>query len=130
MRRVYIGIDLGSKTCAAAAIDAREGLLAAEQFKTTERNLIAFVKAQKGKAGVLIEECELAGWVMRTFLPHPESVEVSDPKHNAWISKGSWKSDPVDALKLAKLLRLGSYSPHLPPRGRGHGRLQGRRQAL
>ena len=59
---------------------------------------------------VLIEEGELAGWVMRVLLPHAGSVEVSDPKRNAWIAKGTNKSDQVDAAKLAELLRLGSYS--------------------
>jgi len=58
---------------------------------------------------VLVEECELAGWVMRALLPHAKSVEVSEPKHNAWIARGKRKSDPVDAAKLAELLRGGFY---------------------
>jgi len=35
--------------------------------------------------------------------------EVSDPKHNAWIARSKRKSDPVDAAKLAELLRGGFY---------------------
>lgn len=115
MRKVYIGIDIGSKTSAAAAIDVRGRLLAAEEFKTTERNLIGFVQRQGKRARVLIEEGELAGWVYRTLLPDAEIVEVADPKRNAWIAKAARKDDRTDALKLAELLRLGSYSPIYHP---------------
>jgi transposase len=110
MRKVYVGIDVGSKQCSAASINSRGKLIEAETFRTSEMNLISFLKRQKGEVGVLIEEGELAGWVMRTLLPYASSVEVSDPKRNAWIAKGTNKSDRVDALKLAELLRLGSYS--------------------
>jgi len=72
--------------------------------------MISFLERLKGSAWVMIEEGELAGWVMRTLLPHAESVEVSDPKRNAWVAKAGNKNDPLDAAKLAELLRLGSYS--------------------
>ena len=110
MRRVYVGIDVGSKQCSAAAINSRGKLIEAETFRTSENSLISFVKRQDGEVKVLIEEGELAGWVMRALLPHAGSVEVSDPKRNAWIAKGTNKSDRIDAMKLAELLRLGSYS--------------------
>jgi hypothetical protein len=83
MRRVYVGIDIGSKQCSAAAINSRGKLISAETFRTSEMGLISFVEGQQGGVKVLIEEGELAGWVMRTLLPHAESVEVSDPKRNA-----------------------------------------------
>jgi len=110
MRKVYVGIDIGSKQCSAAAINSRGKLIEAETFRTSEMNLISFVKGKNGEVNVLIEEGELAGWVMRTLLPYASSVEVSDPKRNAWIAKAANKSDRVDAAKLAELLRLGSYS--------------------
>ena len=110
MKKVYVGIDVGSKQCSAASINSNGKLLDAETFRTTEGNLISFVARQKGEVKVLIEEGELAGWVMRTLTPHARSVEVSDPKRNAWIAKATNKNDRIDALKLAELLRLGSYS--------------------
>ena len=64
---------------------------------------------------MLFEEGELAGWAYRTLLPHAGSVEACDPKLNAWIARGSRKSDPVDARKLAELRMLGSYSPVYHP---------------
>lgn len=115
MRKVYVGIDVGSKRCAASAIDARGGILDSSVFKTSGSNLVEFVQRQKGEVRVLMEEGELAGWVYRTLLPHAKSVEASDPRRNAWIAKASRKDDRTDALKLAELLRLGSYSPVYHP---------------
>jgi len=109
MRKLYVGIDLGCKTCAGAVRDFKGKLLETCGFPTSAKNLIDFVGKQKGEVRVLIEECELAGWVYRTLLPHVQSVEVSDPKHNAWIARSKRKSDPVDAAKLAELLRGGFY---------------------
>lgn len=111
MRRVYVGMDLGSKQCAAVSINGKGKMIDSELFPTSARNLIAFTERQKGQVHVLIEEGELAGWVMRTINPHIDSVVISDPKRNAWVSKGSNKNDRVDAAKLAELNRLGSYSP-------------------
>src|SRR5450756_2232363 len=109
MRKLYVGIDLGCKTCAGAVRDSKGKLLETYSFPTSAENLIDFVGKQEGEVRVLIEECELAGWVYRTLLPHVHSVEVSDPRHNAWIAKGKRKSDPVDAAKLSELLRGGFY---------------------
>ena len=109
MRKLYVGIDLGCKTCAGAVRDSKGKLLETCSFPTSAKNLIDFVGKQEGEVSVLIEECELAGWVYRTLLPHAKSVEVSDPRHNAWIAKGKRKSDPVDAAKLAELLRGSFY---------------------
>lgn len=111
MGKVYIGIDLGSKVCAAAAVDQGGTLIDSELFKTSERNLISFVTRQKGKASVLIEEGDLADWVLRALIPYAESVEACDAKLNSWIALDEMKSDLGDAKKLAELLRLGSYNP-------------------
>ena len=109
MRKLYVGIDLGCKTCAGAVRDSKGKLLETCGFPTSAENLITFVGKQEGEVRVLVEECELAGWVYRTLLPHAKSVEVSDPRHNAWIARSKRKSDPVDAAKLAELLRGGFY---------------------
>src|SRR5665647_2002292 len=84
-----------------AVRDSKGKLLETCGFPTSAENLIDFVGKQEGEVRVLIEECELAGWVYRTLLPHAKSVEVSDPRHNAWIARGKRKSDPIDAAKLS-----------------------------
>ncbi len=111
MKQVYVGMDIGSKQCAAVAINSKGKMVDSETFKTSERNLHDFAQRQKGEVHVLIEEGEMASWVMRTIKPHVTSIAVSNPKRNAWIAKAGNKNDSVDAGKLAELLRLGSYSP-------------------
>lgn len=110
MRKVYVGIDVGSKQCSAVAINSKGKMVDSETFKTSEHNLIAFAQRQKGEVNVLIEEGEMAGWVRRTVKPHVSSIVVCDPKRNAWVAKAGNKNDRVDAAKLAELLRLDSFS--------------------
>lgn len=111
MRKLYVGMDIGSKQCAAVAINTKGKMVNSEALSTSERNLIGFAKRQKGEVHMLIEESEMAGWVARTLEPYVSSVIVCDPKRNAWVAKGTNKNDRVDAAKLAELLRLDSFSP-------------------
>ncbi|MHB8895890.1 MAG: IS110 family transposase [Candidatus Geothermincolia bacterium] len=109
MRRVYAGMDIGSKECAAVVIDLKGKLIDSIMFKTNECNIAAFATKHPG-AIVLIEECEMASWVRSVVKLHVHSVIVCDPKRNAWVAKGGNKNDRLDAAKLAELNRLGSYS--------------------
>jgi predicted NBD/HSP70 family sugar kinase len=76
MKQVYVGMDLGSKHCAAVAVDSRGKMVDSEVFKTGERNMISFLERLKGSAWVMLEEGELASWVARTIRPHVEKVVV------------------------------------------------------
>jgi len=49
MSRVYIGIDLAAKCCWGATRNQEGELLNSEKFKTSEENLIAYVKSQGGE---------------------------------------------------------------------------------
>ncbi len=109
MERVYVGIDLGSKVCAAAVKVEMGKMLEEVVFKTSEENLVGFIKRLRGEVRVLIEEGEMAGWAYRLILPHAW-IAVSNPTRNAWVAKGKKKGDEVDASKLADLLRLNCYS--------------------
>jgi transposase len=110
MEKVYVGMDVGSKSCTAVAINERGKRLDSEMFTTSAQFMIAFMQRQEGEVRVLIEEGEMAGWVMRTIKPYVTSITVCDPKRNAWVAKAGNKNDIVDAAKLAELNRLGSYS--------------------
>jgi hypothetical protein len=56
MSKVYIGIDLAAKYCWGAAMDREGDLRSLERFRTSEENLIAYVKSQEGEKMVLLEE--------------------------------------------------------------------------
>lgn len=109
MSRVYIGIDLAAKCCWGATRNQEGELRSVERFKTSEENLIAYVKAQKGEATVLMEECDLAGWAQRVLIGHAEKVAVCEPRTNLWIHRDAVKTDKIDAQKLAQIAQLGNY---------------------
>ena len=50
IRQVYVGMDLGSKVCAAVAIDQRWKMIDSAVFKTGEGNMISFFEGLKGSA--------------------------------------------------------------------------------
>ncbi|MFQ6090876.1 MAG: transposase [Candidatus Bipolaricaulia bacterium] len=108
-KKVYIGLDVGSKTCHLVAVDEGGAMLTQSKFLTSEANLIAAVSRLPGEVYLHLEASELAGWV-RGVLQAQEGVAhvaVSHPKANAWIAKDPLKGDRVDAGKLAELLRMG-----------------------
>lgn len=109
MSKVYIGIDLGAKRCWAATRNAVGDLTDQSSFPTSEQNLIAYVKAQKGERTVLLEECDLAGWAQKVLRPHASKVAVSNPKLNLWIHRDAVKNDKIDAAKLAQIAWMGNY---------------------
>ena len=109
MGKVYVGIDVGSKKCAAAVRNEGGEILMEREFMTTESALVELVSGLDGEVNVLFEEGEMAGWMYRLLLPHADSVEVCDPKRNAWVYKEKPKADPVDARKLSEILRVGAY---------------------
>lgn len=109
MKRLYVGMDLGAKVIALVAKDSRGKTVARAEFETSEKKLIDHIRELPGEVHLMFEECELAGWAYRAVLPYVKRVVVCDPRWNAWISKAANKGDPVDAEKLAELLRIGSY---------------------
>jgi transposase len=110
MKRLYVGMDLGASVCATAVKSAGGNVLGKTEFETSGQNLIRFLKGLEGEIHVMFEEGEMAGWAYRLLSPYAKEVIVCDPKRNAWIARSSVKNDSVDALKLAELLRLGSYA--------------------
>ena len=109
MSKVYIGIDLAARCCWGATRDRRGELTGVEKFETSEKNLVACVKAQGGEAVVLMEECDLAGWAQRVLIPHAEKVAVCEPRSNLWIHRDSIKNDKIDAKKLSEIAWMGNY---------------------
>lgn len=109
MKKVYVGLDLGSTVCAAGAMDKGGRVLGKVEFPTSLQNLLECAKSIPGEVHLMFEEGEMSGWAYRVLTPHVKRVVVCDPKRNAWICKDSVKSDTVDALKLAELLRTENY---------------------
>jgi hypothetical protein len=56
-----------------------------------------------------LEEGTYSAWLHALLSPWVEKLIVCNPRQNALLKQGN-KSDPIDARKLAELLRLGSLS--------------------
>lgn len=108
MKQVYLGIDLGSKVCAAAARDEQGEIIDSEIFPTSARGLISFVERQDADVHVLFEEGELASWAYSTLLPHALEVKACDARHNRLIYQGP-KDDLRDARDLSELSWRGKF---------------------
>lgn len=111
MKKVYVGMDIGSKVTCMAAIDPRGKMIDATQFDTSIKSMVEFIGRQNAETMVLLEEGELSGWAYRELTPYAKRVVVCDPRRNAWVAKGGSKNDKIDAYKLSELARMGSYDP-------------------
>jgi len=76
-------------------------------IETSAERVRSYLKQLRGKVYVTFEEGTQANWLHDVVRPLVTEVVVCDPRHNKLMQSGN-KSDRVDALKLAELLRLGS----------------------
>jgi transposase len=78
---------------------------------TTIPHLVEAIESIPRRRAVTFEEGPLADWLYRNLMGHADELVVSDPRRNALIAKDSDKDDPIDAEKLANLLRGGYLKP-------------------
>jgi Transposase len=106
-KRVYVGLDVGSRTCHLVALDREGRGLRNLHFPMSEAKLVTAMADLPGEVQVHLEASELAGWIRRVLTGRVARVVISHATTNAWIAKDPRKRDSVDAFKLAELLRLG-----------------------
>jgi transposase len=75
--------------------------------RTAIPDLVEAIASTPGPRHLAIEEGPLADWLFRNLSEHVDRLVVCDPRRNSLIAKGSDKDDPIDAEKLAQLLRGG-----------------------
>jgi transposase len=107
MGRVYAGVDVGSKTFHLTAMDDGGAVVRDKKYDTSRQNLLRSVEGLEGEVWVHLEAASMARWVRSVLRERVARIVVSHPKTNAWIAKDPLKRDELDALKLAKLLRMG-----------------------
>ena len=108
MRREYfIGLDTHGSFCEMAAITQTGNLVARGSCDTTIpalRELLAKVPTPRH---LVFEEGPLANWLFRNLVEDVKTLTVAQPRRNRLIACDGDKDDPVDAEKLANLLRGG-----------------------
>ncbi len=106
----FIGLDAHSKSCTAVVVNEKGDILLRDEFKTTESNLVGFVRSLPvGKKCLTFEESTLAQWIYITLIEEVDELLVCNPVYIA--KKQGAKTDYRDALHLAQELRTNHLKP-------------------
>jgi hypothetical protein len=103
----YIGMDVDSKMTD-VAVERNKRIVRRYRVPTTIPALAEVLRSIPGRKHVAIEEGPCAHWLYRNLQNLVDRFVVCDPRRNALIAKDGDKDDPIDAAKLAALLR-GKY---------------------
>jgi transposase len=106
MATSYIGADVDSKMTDLAV---ERGMRIVDRYRVPTtipalREVLGHIRRPRELA---LEEGPLAHWLWRNLRQEVERLVVCDPRRNAYIAKDGDKDDPIDAAKLAELLRGG-----------------------
>jgi transposase len=106
MATSYIGADVDCKMIE-IAVEQRKKIVARYQVPTSIAAMRELLQNIPGKKELAFEEGALAHWLWRNLRQDVDRLIVCDPRRNAYIAKDGDKDDPIDAGKLAELLRGG-----------------------
>lgn len=104
----FIAFDTHCEFCEMVAISQSGKIVKRDRCQTTIPALVEALEGVRRPRVLTIEEGPLADWLARSLRPHVDRLIVCDPRRNALIAKESDKDDPIDAERLAQLLR-GDY---------------------
>jgi len=110
-RKHFIGLDVHCKFCELVVVSESGRVVHRQRCATTIPELVKAIEAVRSPRYVALEESALADWLWRNLAGHADEIMVCDPRRNYWISQAGDKDDPLDAEKLAQLLRGGYLKP-------------------
>lgn len=100
----YIGADVDSKMTE-LAVDTGHEEVTRYRVPTTIPDLKAILGEITGRKRLTFEEGPMAQWLYRNLKGDVDELIVCDPHRNRLITDDGDKTDPIDAGKLAELLR-------------------------
>jgi transposase len=106
----YIGMDVHLATISVAVMDGKGKLVMECLLETKAATILEFVQGLRGTLSLTFEEGTAAAWLHDLLKPHVSRLLVCDPRKAALLKEGN-KSDRIDALKLAELLRTNQLKP-------------------
>lgn len=106
MTTYYIGADVHSKTTE-IAVEKSKKIMARYSVPTSVTSIAQVLDTLAGKKYFAIEEGPMAGWLYRNLKDKVDQFIVCDPRRNKLITSDGDKDDPIDAAKIACLLRGG-----------------------
>jgi transposase len=110
-RGYYIGLDTHSTFSKLAVLTETGKLVKRASSATTIPALREWLRSIPRPRYVAIEEGPLAGWLYRNLREDADDLVVCEPRRNRLIAAEGDKDDPIDAVKLADLLRGGYVKP-------------------
>src|SRR5687768_3373785 len=132
-----LAIDLGKFNSVACAYDSIAHEHSFSSLQTTPERvhdlLVAHATPDPADTLLVIETCDVSGWVHDIAAALGMQTAIANPSHEAWRwSRVKRKTDRDDALKLAKLTLLRQLPVvHMPsPRQRQRRRLVHHRRVL
>lgn len=120
---LYIGADVDCKMTD-IAVESRRKIVDRYRVPTTIACLREILQRIGGHKELAFEEGPLAHWLYRNLQGVVDRIVVCDPRRNAYIAKDGDKDDPIDARKLAELLRGGFLREVYHSDDDGHVRLK------
>ena len=132
-----LALDLGKFNSVLCAYDPATHAHRVESVRTTPAAvhdaLVAHATPDPSHTLLVVETCDVAGWVHDLAVALGIPVAVANPCHEAWRwTRVKRKTDRDDALKLAKMAALGQLpTAHMPsPAQRQRRRLVHHRRVL
>jgi transposase len=103
---LFAGLDIHKRVVEAAVLDAAGKVLHRERFECNRKELERFARRRLGKKAKVALEATTNTWaVVGVLEPLVGEVVVSNPLRTRAIAEAKVKTDKVDALVLAQLLR-------------------------
>jgi transposase len=103
----FIALDTHCEFCEMVALSSSGKIIKRERCETTIPTLVEVLEGVRRPRSLTFEEGPLADWLARNLRPHVDQLIVCEPRRNAYIAKEGDKDDPIDAERLARLLRGG-----------------------
>jgi transposase len=110
MRTYYVGMDVHSASTSIVVLNGAGKVVKEAVIQTQAAEFRSFFKGLRGNVRVTFEEGTQASWLHDVVAPLVSELIVCNPRNNKYVGRGN-KSDRVDALKLAELLRGGMLQP-------------------
>ena len=119
-KKVYIAIDLHSKTSMIGYMNEAGKYMGHQRVATSGVNLINQVVAIPAEQKHLsVEQSNMAFWAAELLRNYVDELIVCDPRYNSLISGSENKNDNLDTLRLCRLLRMGELKPIWSPKQLG-----------
>ena len=106
----YVAMDVHPSTIMVVVLDSEGKVVVQSVLGTHAAAILDFVHGLRGTIHLTFEEGTQSAWLYDLLVRQVDRLVVCNPRQNALLKAGN-KSDRIDALKLAELLRAGLLSP-------------------